>query len=148
MSKKTEDKVHPMFEDISRLFHFRCKDCDKSIKYQTTEWLKASEIVCPYCNSNSIRHINTSTSAFGNIDGKVDYISYEKQSAINIAREGRQVIQDTIYSDPILKNKVNPVIPWWRDGSIPGTERKEKVLTMKEAAEVKETIKQMEANIG
>jgi hypothetical protein len=39
-------------------------------------------------------------------------------------------------------------IPWWRDGSIPGTERNEKILTEKQVTEVKEKIKHMEANLG
>jgi len=142
------DEIHPMFQDIWRVFYFRCRDCDISIKLRSQEDLKSKDIVCPKCQNNNIRHVKTTTSAFGSIDGNVGYVSFEKQSDLNIKSEGREKVVNIIKEDPILKGKINPCVPWWRDGSVEGTERKEKVLTLKEAGEVKEKIKHIEANLG
>jgi hypothetical protein len=143
-----KEETHPMFEDIWRIFHFRCKDCDKSIKCRSKEWLKSSDIVCPYCKKNNIRYISANTSAFGTINGKVDYISAEKQSEINVRNAGKEYVSKLISDDPILKTKVNPHIPWWRDGSIEGTERRENMLSVQETKETVDKLKEIGVNFG
>lgn len=143
-----KEEVHPMFEDIWRIFHFRCKDCDKSIKCRSKEWLKSTDIVCPFCEKKNIRYISASTSAFGTINGKVDYISFEKQSELNINNTGKEYVSKLIQDDPILKTKVKPNIPWWRDGSIEGTERKEKVLSKEETTQTIEKLNEIGVNFG
>ena len=93
------DEIHPMFQDIWRVFYFRCRDCDISIKLRSQEDLKSKDIVCPKCQNNNIRHVKTTTSAFGSIDGNVGYVSFEKQSDLNIKSEGREKVVNIIKAD-------------------------------------------------
>lgn len=97
---------------------------------------------------NNIRYISANTSAFGTINGKVDYISAEKQSEINVRNAGKEYVSKLISDDPILKTKVNPHIPWWRDGSIEGTERRENMLSVQETKETVDKLKEIGVNFG
>jgi DNA-directed RNA polymerase subunit RPC12/RpoP len=117
MNKEDNNKnIHPMFQDIWRVFHFRCEKCDKSIRYRSLEDVKAKDIICIHCGHDVVKFRDVSTSAFGNISGKVDYISYEKQSAINIKQQGKQVVKDIINNDPYLSaraNEKNSLVERW-----------------------------------